>query len=183
MRLVEAETVLETERLLLEPLLLRHAAALYGILRDPRIYRYIPQEPPEALEALEQRYQMLESRRSPQGDEAWLNWAIRLKEAPRYVGRVEASVLPDGTAQIAYELSPGFWGAGYATEACRRVLSLLFSGYRVGEVTAEVDTRNGASISLLERLGFERVGYQAEADYFKGSPSDEYTYRLLTPEA
>ena len=170
--------VLETERLFLEPILRRHAAVLYPLLRDARIYRYIPQEPPDSPEALEQRYRKLESRLSPQGGEAWLNWAVRLKPAQRYAGRMEATVTSDGTAYIAYELSPEFWGAGYATEACWRVLSFLFADYSATGVTAEVDTRNTASIRLLERLGFERVGFQAGADCFKGASSDEYTYHL-----
>ncbi|MGI8909111.1 MAG: GNAT family N-acetyltransferase [Rubrobacteraceae bacterium] len=169
---------METERLLLEPILRRHAAVMYPLLQDVRIYRYIPQEPPDSLEALEQRYRNLESRLSPRGDEAWLNWAICLKPAQRHAGRVEATVTSDNTAYLAYELSPEFWGTGYATEACRRVLSFLFADYSVTGVTAEVDTRNAASIRLLERLGFERIGFQAGADFFKGASSDEYTYQL-----
>jgi len=114
-------------------------------------------------------------RLSPAGDEAWLNWAVRLKAAPVYTGRVEAWVV---TAQLAYEFSPHFWGQGYATEACRRVLRLLFEGYGVSGVMAEVDTRNVASIRLLERLGFKRVAHGAGADFFKRMVSDEYRYRL-----
>ena len=180
-RLVDPEAVLETERLLLEPLLRRHAVELYPVLRSPEIHRYVPQEPPDTLEALESRYGTLERRLSPGGDEAWSNWAVRpkTKSSPRYIGRVEASVVSSETASIAYEFSPGFWGSGYASEACRRVLLLLVGDYSVGRVTAEVDARNAASIKLLERLGFERVGYRPGADFFKGARSDEYAYRLL----
>jgi len=41
---------------------------------------------------------------------------------------------------------------------------------------AYVDTRNKASIRLLERLGFERVDATKDADFFKGESSDEYVY-------
>jgi RimJ/RimL family protein N-acetyltransferase len=43
---------------------------------------------------------------------------------------------------------------------------------------AEMDTRNAASISLAEVLGFERVGTTLGADHFKGSVSDEHRYEL-----
>ena len=177
MLLIEPEAVLETERLCLEPLLRSHAAILFPLLQDERIYRYIPQDPPISVAALEERYHRLESRLSPTGDEAWLNWAVRLKASAVYTGRVEASVT-HGTAQLAYEFCPRFWGQGYATEACRRVLWLLFDGYGVSTVLADVDTRNIASIRLLERLGFKRVAHRAAADFFKGTVSDEYRYWL-----
>lgn len=72
-----------------------------------------------------------------------------------------------------------FWNNGYATEACQKVLQILFDDYEIIEFTAQVDTRNQASIRLLEKLNFERVEYQASADFFKGSSSDEYTYRKV----
>ena len=181
MDLIHAERVLKTARLHLEPLQQSHAALLFPWLQDPRIYTYTPQNPPVSLEALEQRYALLQCRLSPEGDEAWLNWAVRLASSaplPTYVGCVQATVLPTRTAYLAYEFFPTFWGNGYAGEACRSVLQLLFVDYAITTVEAEVDTRNTASIHLLERLGFDRVGYKAEADFFKGSSSDEYTYRL-----
>jgi [ribosomal protein S5]-alanine N-acetyltransferase len=79
---------------------------------------------------------------------------------------------------LAYELSPEFWGHGYATEACLRVIESLFTDYNVAEIMAEVDTRNEASCKLLERLSFKRITLRAGADFFKGESSDEYTYKL-----
>jgi [ribosomal protein S5]-alanine N-acetyltransferase len=182
MRLVNPEAALETERLRLEPLRASHAPAFFPFLQDARIYRYMPQEPPESLAVLEQRYQKLESRLSPEGDEAWLNWAARLKSSSQYAGWVEATVLPDATAMLAYVFFPDFWGHGLAAEACRRVLPVLFADYMLGAVIAQVDARNTASIRLLESLNFTRTGYQQDADFFKGSSSNEHTYRLSAPE-
>ncbi len=80
--------------------------------------------------------------------------------------------------QICRLLGSAYWGAGYAREACARILMLLFAVYRVPGVRAEVDTRNQASWMLLEQLGFRRTTLRPAADYFKGSSSDEYTYDL-----
>ena len=74
------ETTLETERLLLEPLMPEHAALLFEDLADERLYRFIPTDTPESAEALERRYRKLSSRRSPDGSEVWLNFAMRLRE-------------------------------------------------------------------------------------------------------
>jgi RimJ/RimL family protein N-acetyltransferase len=127
---------------------------------------------------LETRYGQLESRKSPSGDEDWLNWAIRLKHGGRYVGTIQATVRVDRSSLLAYELSPDFWGRGLATEACSSVIESLFADYDVKEIVAEVDTRNAASCRLLERLSFRRVEMRAGVDFFKDSSSDEYTYKL-----
>lgn len=173
------ESNLETERLLLEPLRREHAKDLFHALSDPRIYTFIPQDPPSSVLALENRYEQLENCRSPAGDEVWLNWAIRLKESGLYIGTVQATIRQDKSSLLAYELSTDSWGQGYATESCLRVIESLFADYDVGEIRAEVDTRNRASCKLLERLSFERIGMRADADFFKGERSDEYIYRLL----
>ena len=169
---------LETERLVLEPLCREHARHLLPVLSDPRIYTFLPQDPPASALSLETRYRQLESRRSPSGEESWLNWAIALKEENIYVGTVQATILKNQSALLAYELSPDFWGHGYATEACLRVIESLFVDYAVTEILAEVDTRNEASCKLLERLSFKRIKVRVGADFFKGAASDEYTYRL-----
>lgn len=182
MRLIDPEQVVETERLRLEPLQPRHAAELFALLQHPDIYRYIPQEPPTSLAALTQRYQALSRRLAPAGDQVWLNWAVQITATSAYIGHVEATVMEDQTAYLAYELGTAFWGRGYATEACTRIIQLLFDDYSVTAISAEVDTRNTASIGLLERLGFVRSGYRADADFFKGSTSHEYTYRLSAEE-
>jgi [ribosomal protein S5]-alanine N-acetyltransferase len=177
------ETTLETERLLLEPLMPEHAALLFEDLADERLYRFIPTDTPESAEALERRYRKLSSRRSPDGSEVWLNFAMRLREEgtlPKasYVGMLEATVFPNRSAHIAYTVFVPFWRRGYAREGCARMLRHLLEDYGVRVVVAEMDTRNAASVSLAEALGFERVGTTLGADHFKGSVSDEHRYEL-----
>ena len=184
---VEEKTLL-TGRLSLEPLLPEHAARLFESLADERLYRFIPTEAPESAEALETRYRKLSSRRSPDGSELWLNFAMRLREGtapeegtvpqPTYVGTLEATVCPDRSAYIAYTVFVPFWRRGYAREGCARLLRHLLEDYGVRVVVAEMDTRNAASVSLVEALGFERVGTTLGADRFKGSVSDEHRYEL-----
>jgi len=174
------EQVLETDRLRLEPLRESHAAELFDLLSDPRLYEFIPQDPPATLDALAARYRFLEARHSPNGDEAWLNWAVRSKEDGKCVGTVQATIASDRRAQLAYEIGILFWRRGFATEACGRVIDALFEE-GITEVRAKLDTRNVASIRLLERLGFTRGALRRNADRFKGADSDEWTYTLQRP--
>lgn len=165
-----------TPRLRLEPLTVEHAPRLFPVLSDPTIYTYLPGEPPTSVESLRERYERLQRRVSPSGEERWLNWAVWLEASGRYAGVMQATVRRENDALIAYELGEPFRGAGYATEACEAVLAALASDYSVERVLAYVDTRNLASIRLLERLGFRRIDRIENADYFKGAPSDELVY-------
>ena len=81
----DPDEVLLTERLRLEPIGAAHAPLLFDLWQDPSVYRYVPLDPPASLASLSERYRKLETRRSPQGDEAWLQWAVRLAGEPTYV--------------------------------------------------------------------------------------------------
>lgn len=179
--LVAPEARLETPLLLLEPILPAHASMLYERMQEERLYQFIPQDPPVTPQALEDRYGFLSGRRSPDGREAWLNWAVRERSSGDYAGTLESTVYDKGTAIIAYMVFVPYQRRGYAAEACGRLLEHLFDDYRVGVVAAEIDTRNAASIALVESLGFERVGFQKDADHFKGASSDEYRYEITKP--
>ena len=181
-RLVAPERVLETRRLLLEPLTVAHAAELYGRLLDRQLYDFVPQDPPANRRALEDRYRRLSARRSPDGGEAWLNWAVRERATGGYVGTLEATVYGDRTAAaIAYAVFAPYRRRGFAAEGCERVLAHLFGDYGVSAVVAEIDTRNAASMALVESLGFWRVSLRRNADHFKGASSDEYGYERRGP--
>jgi Acetyltransferase (GNAT) domain len=98
---------------MLRPLTADHADALFPVLRDVHLWRFTEQEPPKTLAGLRERYQRLESRRSPDGQELWLNWALERREDDRPVGLVQATVpILQSYADIAYVLGRAFWGRG-----------------------------------------------------------------------
>jgi RimJ/RimL family protein N-acetyltransferase len=162
----------------LEPLEESHAPLLYAPLRDDALYRWIPQDPPVSVDALRDRYRRLETRQSPGGEERWLNWAMRLSGTAHYVGLLEVTIVPGRTAFVAYMVFTKDQRQGYAAEGLGRVVTYLGSEQRVQKFAAQIDTRNAASIALVERLGFVRVATIRNADHFKGTASDEYRYEL-----
>jgi RimJ/RimL family protein N-acetyltransferase len=136
----------------LEPQLAGHAPEMFEVLRDPAIYEF-ENQPPESLECLERRYQQLETRRSPDGSERWLNGVIRLPSG-RLAGYVQATVLRESTAFIAYELASRFWRQGIGSAAVTAVLQELVSTYGVHTCLAVLKARNARSESFLRHLGF-----------------------------
>jgi [ribosomal protein S5]-alanine N-acetyltransferase len=171
-------SVLQATRFKLEPLVADHAARMFEELRDPQGYRYIPQDPPGGLEELTTRYKRLENRRSPDGSEAWLNWAL-VDANEKAHGYVQATVqLSSHEAWVAYFVFASSQRQGYAKEALRTLLPLLRDAYGIERIHAEIDTRNVASLRLVESLGFDRVRHVKQADEFKGAVSDEFHYSI-----
>lgn len=128
------------------------------------------------MDTLAARYRRLAARYSPDGQQIWLNWVARLRAGEIYVGTFEATLEPDQTALLAYMIVPSHQGRGHAREGGRRVIEHLVRNHGVRLVVAEIDTRNRASVGVVEALGFVRVAERPEADFFKGAVSDEYRY-------
>jgi ribosomal-protein-alanine N-acetyltransferase len=160
----------------LEPIGERHAAILFEGLSDAACYQYIPHDPPACLEALVEQYRKLESRRSSDGHQAWLNWALCGRDGVAH-GYVQSTIdLQSRQAWIAYFVFTRSQSHGYAREAFQTLLPRLREVYGVIQFRAEIDTRNRASIRLIESLGFKRERLVRAADEFKGAVSDEYHY-------
>ena len=143
---------LHAEPLTLEPQTVTHAEEMFGVLSDPAIYEY-ENAPPTSLEALRARYAKLESRRSGDGREQWLNWVIRMDGAG-LIGYVQATVYSDGTAAIAYEMASAHWGCGLGRRATEAMLAELVDHYGVTKLFGVAKQRNFRSLRLLARLGF-----------------------------
>jgi ribosomal-protein-alanine N-acetyltransferase len=171
------DVCLETARLALIPLAQQFADDMYDGLRSPTLYQYVADVPPPSREWLRERYRRLETRRSPDASELWLNWLLHEKMTGRFVGYVQATV-KDRSASVAYLLFSNAGGVGYAHEAVGRMLLGLERDYGTKEFTATVHVGNRRSIRLLERLGFTRRSFTKNAEVIGGEPTDEYRYTL-----
>lgn len=143
---------LQAPGLTLEPQVAAHATELYAVLCDPAIYTY-EDKPPASVDALRERLTRLETRRSGDGSELWLNWVLRLPEGA-VVGFVQASVRERGHAAIAYVLGSAWWGRGLARRAVDAMVAELQAHHGVTRLAAVALRRNERSTRLLERLGF-----------------------------
>jgi RimJ/RimL family protein N-acetyltransferase len=147
----------------LEPLLAAHAVEMFDVLSDPAIYEF-EHQPPASVDALHRRFSLLESRVSPDGTEQWLNWVVRLPGG-ELAGYLQATVLDQGRAYVAYELASRFWRRGIATAALGAVLVELASHYSVHEAFAVLKAANYRSRGLLTKLGFGPLPPQRQAPW------------------
>ena len=161
----------------LEPQVAAHASEMFAVLSDPAIYEF-ENAPPPSLEWLRARYAKLESRRSADGSQQWLNWVIRLP-AGELIGYVQATVHTDGRAHIAYELASAHWGRGLGRRAVATLMGELTERHGVAELFAVLKGANWRSLRLLERLGF----MPATPEQFAAQPvePDELLMRHQAP--
>lgn len=137
----------------LEPQVADHAAELYPLLSDPKLYVYMDDKGPVSEAALRERFTKLETRLSGDGTEHWLNWVVRTTDGVA-VGFVQATVYPNRSAEIAYVLGRPFWRRGYGRVACETMIDQLVASYGVTQLFATLDPQNAASLALLKSLGF-----------------------------
>jgi ribosomal-protein-alanine N-acetyltransferase len=159
-------TALQTERLDLEPLVPSHAKILYPQLRDPRLYEFLDSEAPKSVAILETQYRRWEPRRSPEGTQAWLNWAARLRGGT-YIGWFQATVHENRRADLAYLVFAAHQRSGYAFEACQAVVEYLRGEHDVRTVRTTIDASNTASIALAQKLGLTQAGGDAHGIWFE----------------
>jgi RimJ/RimL family protein N-acetyltransferase len=157
-----AAAPVETPRLLLEPLAVRHAAPMVRVLGAPQLYRFTGGSPP-MLRELTERYQRLVA--GPAGRaEHWLNWVIRQRADQRLAGTVQATITSDPAglrAAIAWVVGAPWQGRGYATESARALIGWLRE-HQVMTIVAAIHPDHAASAAVARRAGMtptaERAG-------------------------
>ena len=155
-----------TPEFTLEPQVAAHAEDMFALLRDPALYVY-ENEPPPSLAWLRTRFARLESRRSADGKEQWLNWVVRLPTG-EHAGFVQATVRADASSLIAYVMGSRYWGRGLATRAVQAMLDELAAHHGVRLFLAVFKRDNARSQRLLERLGFSNPSDNAGVDLEPG---------------
>jgi len=156
---------LSTARLTLEPLSVAHAAEISIALADPALYDFIGGEPP-TTEALEARYARLESHSSPDGAEAWLNWALRARDDATLAGYVQATVSDASVgpeADLAWVVATERQGEGIATEASDAVVTWLRER-GVVRFRASIHPEHAASAAVARRLGLRPTAEEIDGE-------------------
>jgi ribosomal-protein-alanine N-acetyltransferase len=85
-------------------------------------------------------------------------------------------------ADIGYELSPGHWGYGYATEAARAMVEFGFAELGLHRVWSWCIADNVGSVRVLHKLGMQPEGRLRHKEYFKGRWWDRLLFGILDHE-
>jgi len=110
--------------------------------------------------------------------------AITLRVEERLIGNcgIRIETTDSRQANIGYEIAPGCWGEGYATEAARAMVAFGFGRLWLHRIWARCVAENVASYRVLEKGGMRREGYLREQKCMKGQWHDTLVYGILDHE-
>ncbi len=172
---------LHTERLALRGFQSTDAESLFSLHTNSRVLRYWDSPPWENYSRTE-RFLATCSQMEAEGSGARL--AVELLSERTFIGWCSVTRWNPTyrSASLGYCFDDTRWGHGYATEAVSVLLEWAFNTLDLNRVQAETDTRNHASVRVLEKLGFVREGTLREDCVVNGDVSDSHVYGLLRRE-
>lgn len=170
--------VLVTERLTLQPWRFEHAPDVFRMAQDPEWSRYLPVPVPYTEQDAHKfiANQVLLDRK------AHSSWVI-LRDRTVAGGLNLRMSSESRVAELGYSIERSYRGIGYATEAARAVISAAFQNLPgLIRVCAMADSRNAASIRVLEKLPMQREGVLRSNRFNRDEPVDEAWYGVLRAE-
>lgn len=168
--------VIETERLRLKPYEIGFADEIYEVVKQKEIADTTAMIPhPYPRENV--KYWINYLQKSFEQGTAY-EFAVFLKEDGRYIGNCGFVAISQQhkTAEIGYFIDVAQWGNGYATEACKSLITYGFQDLQLNRISARCMRRNIASKKVLKRSGmvwegchrqeFIKNGAYEDIDYF-----------------
>ena len=153
--------VLETERLILRPLVPADAPIIQRRFPRWEIVRYLDPSVPWPYPA-DGAIRFIEICQGEMARGEKHHWAIRLKDGPdELIGSI--NLWPDdgkSRDMRGFWLDPAFQGRGLVTEAADRVTDYAFRGLEWPHLWVSNDERNHASARVKERQGARLVGFE-----------------------
>jgi len=148
---------IETERLILRPVTLADAPAMFEYASDEENVRYTFATN-KNLEETRNNIALFYLA-NPLG-----RWGIELKETGDFIGTIDLHKirLDLKTAAIGYVINKKYWNQGYTTEANRAVIQLAFEQIGMNKLVALYDVDNPASGRVMVKSGMK---YSHEEPY------------------
>lgn len=102
-------------------------------------------------------------------------------QAEKMVGRINLQLSKGKSgvmAEVGYRMDEDAQGKGYASKALKTMTQKAFSEFGVKELIAGTAKHNTASIKVLEKNGFVKVGEEKNVMEIKGVSVDGYLFTL-----
>jgi len=172
---------LETSRLCLRGLRPGDEEAIYALLSDERVVRFMLF--PEFTRERAHRFVARLQAPPGVGEPPQLVLALTERASPAAIGLCGLVLRPQlEEAELWYLLQPALWGRGVVTEAVRALVGYGFGDLTLHRVWASCLPENPASARVLEKLGFRREGFLRQNLRIHGEWRDSYLYAVLAAE-
>lgn len=165
----------------LRPLCAEDRQAIFAIFSDPEVTQFWGFS---TFERLEQADAFIAATVAGFHERQLLEWGVVPEGGDAVIGTVALTEWSreHRRAEIGYALERGWWGCGVMQTVLPELLHFGFGVLGLHRIEADVDPRNVASIRHLERLGFQREGYQRQRYLVNGELQDAVLFGLLRGE-
>lgn len=141
---------LETDRLILRPFELDDAESMFNNwASDDEVTKYLTWN---THKSIEETKEVLAFWVNQYEKEERINFAIVYKENNELIGGIDVVGYLEGVPVIGYNLSRKYWNKGIMTEACKRVIELLFS-LNHEKIIIEAMVENIGSNRVIQKCG------------------------------
>ena len=170
--------LIQTDRLILEPLRLDHSDIFYELYKDTKIYKFIDRDVPISSEWLSEQFAILASRRLEKIKADLWDWAVYCPKEDSFIGMAEYTLYDNGHCNVAYVFFSKFWNKGYAYEAMKASMDYIQKERPNTLFQIECDSKNLASIAMAKKLNFTYIKTNLTAALLHGKPSDEMCFEF-----
>ncbi|QBP73603.1 N-acetyltransferase [Herbaspirillum huttiense] len=146
-----------TSRLALQDFQDRDLSAIFSFMSDQQAMQFTHKA--QSPEALLRRLRSFESQRSSNG---FAPWVVRDRRDFKVIGWGGLCTDPDEPGwgiEVIYAFSPDKWRRGYASELVQTASQYAFHTCHIGELHAFAMPANTGSLRVLEKCGFQNIGY------------------------
>lgn len=171
-----------TDRLILRPMSIEDAPALFRIWSDPEVTKYLNIT---AFTDIEQAREMIELLNRLAIEQKAIRWTIFVKETNHPIGSCGYNtwIKEEGyRGEIGYDLDLKYWGRGIMSEALHALIKIGFNTMGFNRIEALVEPENISSTKLLKKIGFCEEGTLRDYQFNKEKFTDLTIYSLLKRE-
>src|SRR5687768_1829163 len=150
----------ETPRLILREVVLDDAEGMLELDSDPEVHLYLPDR---VIETVEEAKQSILDIRKQYKQFGIGRWSMIEKESGDFIGwaGLKWNVGPENNRMhfhdVGYRLIKKYWGKGYATEAAIASVKYAFNDMAIRELIGVADSRNIASVRVLQKAGMKYI--------------------------
>lgn len=174
--------LLTTKRLVLREMVPADLDALYTLLADVEVTKFIDTGPfadvAEARPVMDWVARIFAEQRG-------LRWVIANGDAPDLlIGTCGYNTLRahNHSGELGYELARDRWGRGIMVEALTAMIAFGFDQLALNRIDAGVTVGNERSARVLAKLGFTEEGVIRAGGYWRGAYQDLRSFSLLAAE-
>ena len=180
----DAALTLTTPRLVLRPIRAGDEEQLFPHCSDPRIPVHMTWAPHESIEVTRGFVGLCEQQRL---DGRGVTWCILEDGAIRGLVGVEgirrqALAVRLDRGELGYWLGMPFHGRGLMTEAAAAATGCAFARLALHKVQVHAMAENAASLRVIEKLGFTRIGLRRQDLFRDGVWHDQWAFEMLADD-